>query len=174
MRRGWWRSNAWALIALALLIPAVVVTVGANEWSDYFSGRPSQPIDVRAGDSAGAGDAEIGPASAEFSTDDTLTVPDGMRVVVASIHVDPGDPAIGCVPLVLRESSGAQRQWDEASLEVGWPYDAEDPTSCASDATGPYTLVTPFLVPDDARGPFSVELVTGKELPRFVRLAIVP
>lgn len=179
MKRGWWRSNAVALVALALLIPAVVVIIGGNEWNDGSAGRPWQPIGVSPGESAAYGEAQIGPASAELisaeSADDReLTVPDGMRVVVTTVRVDPGSPAISCLPLVLRERDGAQRQWNGARLEVDWPFDAAQPTSCDRDAVAPYSLVTPFLVPDDARGPFAVDIAGVDELPRFVRLDVAP
>ncbi len=47
-------------------------------------------------------------------------------------------------------------------------------TSCDSELPIRYSLTLDYLVPEDATGPFALELSTGDALPRFVRLVVEP
>ena len=172
MTHGWWRRNAAALAALVVLVPVTVGVIAANEWSDWDLGHPTKATTVDAGDSTIYGGATIGPASAEFTDD--AGIPPGTRVVHATILITPGDEPISCLSPILRETGGAQRQWDEASFELDRDYDPSLKTSCDSELPIRYSLTLDYLVPADATGPFALELSTGDALPQYVRLVVEP
>lgn len=169
---GWWRANGVALSALVVLVPAMAIAVGWNEWWNYYSGRGSIPTTIQPGESAAYGGATIGPATGEF-TDDPLA-PEGTRVVSVRVRVDPGAPPIQCLEPLLRELDGAQRQWNSASYELSRGWDVNRPTSCVADATSPYSLDVDYLVPSDASGPFAVEIESAEVIPEFARVIVEP
>lgn len=168
---GWWRSNAVALGALVLLVPATYAALMWNEWSDVRQNTATQPITVDPGDTVDYEGATIGPASAEFT--ELPDIPQGTRVVTVTMHVDPGDPPLGCGPPELREVGGLQRQWD-ARDDLGREWDPDTTTLCSSEATGPYDLLLDYLVPDDVSGPFTVELFSASAAPLFVSAVVAP
>lgn len=172
MTAGWWRRNAVALAAVAVLLPATVGVIAVNEWSEYDLGHGTKPITVTPGDTVSYGGATIGPAKASFA-DDPLA-PAGTRVLSTSVLVNPGDDPIGCLTPQLQETGGAGRQWNEASAELERDFDADRNTFCDPELPIRYTLTLDYLVPDDATGPFAIELETGDELPEFVRLIVEP
>lgn len=178
MTMGWWRRNAVALAAVAVLVPATAAAISVNVWSEFDSGRPSRPIPVAQGSTAAYAGARVGDASARFD-DEVEGVPRGARVVAVTVDVDPPpvdpDARFGFLcTLTLRESTGAHRAWKDASLSVDRPYDAERVTSCDPAVAEPYTLSMDFLVPEDAMGPFDVDFAVAGALPSVVRLAIEP
>lgn len=172
MTHGWWRRNALPLVAIAVLVPVTVGAIAVNEWSAYDLGHATKPISVEPGDSARYDGAQIGPASAEFT--DAPGAPAGTRVVSANVLVTPGDEPISCVSPLLREAGGAGRQWGEASFELEREYDPALKTSCDSELPIRYSLTLEYLVPEDATGPFVIEVSTADALPRFVRLVVEP
>ena len=89
-------------------------------------------------------------------------------------YLVPADEPISCLSPLLRETGGAQRQWDEASFELDRDYDPSLKTSCDSELPIRYSLTLDYLVPADATGPFALELSTGDALPQFVRLVVEP
>ena len=172
MTRGWWRRNAVPLVVVAALLPVTAGVIAANEWSEWDIGHATKPVTVAAGDSVTYDDATIGPARARF--DDDPGVPTGTRIVTASVLVTPGDSPISCPTPRLREAGGAGRQWDEASFELDREVDTERSTSCSSETPIRYSLTLDYLVPEDATGPFVIEIESGNELPAFVRLIVEP
>lgn len=173
MTRRWWRRNAVALGAVAVLLPLTAVVIGGSEWWLVNQSRPVLPHTVPVGASADWAGMAWGPATAtELPADAGSELPAGARVIVVEVPVDPGGDPVACGTPMLRELSGAQRQWSDATAEVDWDYDR--PTGCVSDADGPYTVAAPFLVPDDAVGPFGVELTVVDRLPGFLRLVVAP
>jgi hypothetical protein len=173
MSRRWWRRNAVALAAVAVLLPVTALVIGGNEWWLVNQSRPVVPTTVPAGTGADWAGMRWGPATLrELPSDAEDGLPPGAKVVVVEVPVDPGGHPVACSAPVLRELDGAQRQWDDAASEVDWDYDR--PTACVSDADGPYTVAAPFLIPGDAAGPFGVELTVVDELPAFLRLVVVP
>jgi hypothetical protein len=172
MTRGWWRRNAVPLAAIAVLVPVTVGAVAVNEWSAHDVGHATKPITVENGDSTIYDGAQIGPAKADFT--DVAGAPSGTRVVSATVLITPGEEPISCLAPTLRELDGAGRQWDEASFELDREYDAEAKTSCDSALPIRYSLTLDYLVPDDAAGPFAIELSSGDALPRFVSLVVEP
>jgi hypothetical protein len=172
MTRGWWRRNAVALAAIAVLAPVTAGVIAVNEWSAYDLGHATKPISVEPGDSARYDGAQIGPASAVFT--DAPGTPPGTRVVSATVLVAPGEEPISCVSPLLREAGGSGRQWSEASFDLEREYDPARKTSCDSELPIRYSLTLEYLVPEDATGPFVIELSAADELPRFVSLVVEP
>ncbi|NYF17013.1 hypothetical protein HDC37_001841 [Microbacterium sp. AK009] len=173
MTRGWWRRNALPLGAVAILLPVGVLVPTGVEWWRWSQADPVFPTTAAAGESVEWAGATWGPATAVDQTSlYAADAPAGTRVLVVEIPVDPGDLSPLCTTPALRELGGAGRQWGEATTEVDWRY--ERPTSCESGSPVPFTVSVPYLVPDDARGPFGVELTVPDELPGFLRLEVIP
>ena len=173
-RHGWWRRNALALAGVAVLLPATFGIIGWNEWNEYFSSRPTQPVTAAAGASVEFEGATWGPAKVETAPRGAeLEVPDGSRVLMVSVPVEPGGDKVTCLPPTLRETTGAEREWQAAGFEIGWDPEPEQFGSCAGTGADPFTITAAFLVPDDTVGPFAVDLVSDV-LPRFLRLLVEP
>src|SRR5690606_12493519 len=99
------------------------------------------------------------------------------RVVAVAIPVVPHGDAVHCTaPTLVEQSTG--REWREMRSELGLPYDPAEPTSCVLPEEGepalPYELVVPFIVPDDAEGPFWVDIEPFEAIPEFVRFSVDP
>ena len=168
---GWWRSNAMALGALVVLVPAAALTMSWNEWAEIRQSTATEPIRVEPGDSVRYADAVVGPVSAEF-TELPLAPPDA-RVVRVTVPVDPGDPAISCSPFVLKEMSGAGREWTPRD-DLGREWDSDRWTFCDDEATAPYEVELDYLGPEDAAGPFTVEFGSAGSYPEFVSAVVAP
>ena len=104
-----------------------------------------------------------------------LLVPEGAQVVAVKIPVAPdatADEPIKCDrPVLIEQSTG--RQWTEMRTELGLPWSAEEPLACDSTIEGDFAIFVPFIVPEDATGPFWVD-IDVRENPRFVRFSIEP
>lgn len=172
MTRGWWRTNAVWLVTIVVLVPVTVGAIAVNEWSSFDLGHATKPISVDPGDSAPYDGARIGPASAEFT--DAPGAPGGTRVVSATVLVTPGDEPISCVSPVLREARGGGRQWSEASSDLDREYDPALKMSCDPDLPIRYSMTLEYLVPEDATGPFVIELSAADAYPQYVSLLIEP
>ncbi|MGZ0712488.1 hypothetical protein ACWPKO_29535 (plasmid) [Coraliomargarita sp. W4R53] len=172
MNRGWWRENAVALVALAVLAPATFGYIAYNENAVSSSGSATHAIEVAEGDTLSPyARAWLGPASASFTTHPDA--PADTVVVEVTVAVDPGRPAISCSSPVLRETTGATRQWVEASTDLGG-YDSDRNVFCSSEQSESYTLDLLYLVPDDATGPFAVEIFSVAEAPDYVSMIVAP
>ena len=168
---GWWRSNAIALGALVVLVPAAALTMSWNEWAGIRANSATEPIAVAPGDSTRYAGAMVGPATAEF-TELPLAPQDG-RVVSVTVRIDPGDAALACLKPVLREIDGERRQWSTRD-DLGRDWDPDRWSFCNDEATAPYDLELDYLVPADASGPFSVELESAVAWPEFVSAVVAP
>ncbi|MFB9644243.1 hypothetical protein [Microbacterium terregens] len=172
MTAGWWRRNALSLALVAVLLPVTAGVVAVNEWSEWDLGHATKPITVEPGGSAPYAGAAIGPARARFANDPAA--PPGTRLVSATVLVSPGEEPISCLSPKLREESGAGRQWNEASAGLDREYDPDRLTFCDSDLPIRYSLTLDYLVPEDAAGPFVIELESAAGIPQFVRLIVEP
>ncbi|WP_152545324.1 hypothetical protein [Microbacterium sp. CH12i] len=168
-----------ALAALVVLVPTTVFVIGGNEWQDYFLYRSTVPIDANADGTVELDDTTWGPArSAELDDTSAYTVPAGVRVIVVAVAVDPHGEPPGCLsPQLVEQSTG--RQWNEMRSELGIPYSSEESSSCivATDdepVIDPYELILAFGVPDDAEGPFWVEVSPTDAIPYLARFSIDP
>lgn len=171
--RGWWRRNALALGAVAVLLPVGVLVPAGVEWWRWSQSDAVFPTTAAAGERIDWAGASWGPVTVEDETGAfAADAPPGTRVLVVEIPVDPVDETPGCTTPVLRELGGAGREWGAALNEVDWRY--EQPSSCETGSRAPFTVSVPYLVPDDAIAPFGIELTVPDELPGFLRLEVVP
>lgn len=168
---GWWRSNAIALGALVVLVPATYAALTWNEWSSVLQNSASQAITLQPGDDVDYAGATIGPASAEFT--ELPDMPAHTRVVTVRMHIDPGDPPIACTEPELREIGGLARTWS-LHEDLGREWDPDTLTFCASEPEGPYDLLIDYVVPEDVSGPFAVEVKSAAGWPRFVSAVVEP
>ena len=174
LRRGWWRRNAWPLAALAVLLPAVFGVIGWAEWNDYFSGHPSRAVVAPPDEEYDYAGASWGPVRVdELPPPRGFQPPAGSRILEITVPVDASEE-IRCLPPTLHEVGGAERQWDERTFELGEAYDPDAWNSCAGSGTEPFTIVVPFVLPDDAVGPFALDVVVDGRLPEFLRLPVEP
>lgn len=178
MTRSWWRRNAVALIALAVLVPSTAAAIGWREWAATYevSSQYVHPV-LPQGDAATVefGGATWGPVtSGVFTEADGLPIPAGAKVIAVKIPVrnDDSTSPVGCPSPVLVEQSTGTR-WSEMSLALDLDYDPDAPTLCASD-TSAYEMLVPFIVPDDVDGPFWIDVAPYGEGPGFVRFSIAP
>lgn len=168
---GWWRSNALALGALVVLVPATYAALTWNEWSPVLQNSGSQAITLQPGDEVEYAGATIGPASAEFT--ELPDMPAHSRVVTVTLHIDPGDPPIACDKPQLRELGGSGRTWNLRE-DLGRDWNPDLKTFCDREVEQPYELLIDYLVPDDASGPFVVELKSVEGWPQFVSAVVEP
>lgn len=173
---GWWRRNAAALIALAVLAPVTFFAVGAEDWQDYHLHRNTIPIDVRQGDSVELLETTWGPVRASEIADRTgMDVPAHSRVIAAAFPVDPhGDPPACTAPTLVQQSTGIR--WAQARGEMGIGYAADEPTACVTltDVEYPYQVIVPFVVPSDVEGPFWIEVAPVGAEPSVIRFEVDP
>jgi hypothetical protein len=167
---GWWRRNAVALVTAGVLLPITLGAIALHERVD--SAGAWQDAVVAPGDSIEYAKATIGPATARFVDD--AAAPVGTRVVQVTVDIDPNasDP-IACLTPQLHELGGSQREWNERSYDLGRGFD-EDLTSCSSDESSPYSLFLEFVVPEDAEGPFTVDVDAAEGWPVQARLQVEP
>lgn len=169
MTRAWWRRNAVALGVIVVLAPVTAAAISFNAWQDI---NAVHRITVAEGDQIEYADAEVGPLRARF--DDLEDIPRGTRVVAVEIDIRPGDGAFSCSRPMLLETTGLHREWRDSTTSIDRPYDPDRVTYCDSELTDPYTVEFDFLVPEDAVGPFQLELEDPDGAPDVLRLALAP
>ena len=166
--RGWWKTNALALGALVVLLPAGAVAIGWNDWTAANSTALNRvtPVIASAGETVELSGATWGPIrSASIDDTEGMTTPPNTRVIGVAIPVkpdpvdpgSPGDPVKCDSPLIIEQSTG--RQWNESSVELGFDYSSTEYSECDSTVTEPYEIIVPFAIPEDAEGPFWIDVV---------------
>ncbi|MFT4258126.1 hypothetical protein [Microbacterium sp.] len=88
---------------------------------------------------------------------DEFPSPDGTRTVSIRLHSSGGAEAEVCGEVTLSEPGG--RIWLDADDIVDVPSEEGEPYCVAESA--PYDIVTVFVVPDDADGPFVLTIADG-------------
>lgn len=173
---SWWRRNRLGLVVSAVLLPATVFAVGWENWHLMydFGARPVDPIIVAEDDSAELVGASFGPVRSAVIEDlSGLDVPDGAKVIAAAVPVDPGPKGVSCRrPTLTQQSSG--RQWALMRSEIGVPYNPDEPEFCSADELGDYELIAPFVIPEDAEGPFWLDVWPQDSGGMFLRFSIDP
>ena len=168
---GWWRANAVGLGALVVLVPALAATILWNETAPGVANSPTRAIALAPGATTEYAGATVGPVTAEFT--ELPLQPQSTRVVTVAVEVDPGEEPLACTRPVLREVGGRERQWT-ATSDLGREWDPDRQTLCDSEATAPFTLELDYLVPEDASGPFAVEVGSPAAYPEFVSAVVAP
>lgn len=168
---GWWRRNARPLIALAVITPLTFGVIGYQEWTSYFTGRPTQPITVPATERVEFAGAKWGPAAMlPFRMDQA---PSDAQVVATGFSVDAGDTELKCAPPVLREVGGLQREWTPSTFSLPLGLEGVDVEgTCRSDRMDRQGVITLFLLPLDAEGPFALDVDLNDADSRFVRFIV--
>ena len=178
---GWWRRNALALVAVAVLLPATVLGTAWWEWKYAYpdSGMPLWAIEPGSSGTVDLKGATWGPAKARVITDTSgFDMPENATLIAVTVKVTPhGDKGPHCwAPELVQQSTG--RVWLSVRGELGLLWSSDEPEDCVPTLAGekaePYKLVLPYVVPDDAEGPFWVDIDPGQAGSRFVRFSVDP
>ena len=153
---GWWRRNALALIALAVLIPASVFA-----YDTIGFGSVRNPVRTVAADELTAiGDAGIGQISITPLDADDVGAPSGTEPVLVRVHVRPGHDILTCsLPTVTEVATG--RQWRTEMINLTWMPGTGQQSSCYADSLAPFDLAGPVLLPAGLTGPLVIETTVG-------------
>jgi hypothetical protein len=167
----WWRRNRWFLVALAVIVPAAVLVALSDGWFSYAEmeqGRATVVASGESGDYAGAtwSVTDAGAIAADTDAGESIGLLPGTSLVVVTLEVEPGDEPPSCT-LELEDAVGT-RLWDPATYDVDVSADDDAETYCPTDAEGPYTLQTWFVVPDDAVKDSRLRLSTLDGLPELL------
>lgn len=156
-----WIRNGIALVAILALGTALWFVSTSAEQARVGTSTPPT-VDTVVDGVATSSVAQVGPAEASFT--EGYDNPAGTRVVEVRLPVRGDEGPLACEAPILREAGGAGRAWAESSIELGLDGygDDERRVSCPLDLST-FTLTSLFLVPEDAVGPFTVEL-TASEL----------
>lgn len=180
---GWWRRNRIALAALAVLLPITAATLVGVAWARYYAYEPTIPRDPGTDGTVELADADWGPVRAKDLTGgEGLIAPADSRVIGVAVPVDPhGEPPRCSSPTLVEQSTG--RRWEHMTYDLGFEYSSDEHTFCASPEEdedgeplplGPYEIVVGYIVPEDAEGPFWVEISEISSFPSFVRFSVEP
>lgn len=175
---AWWRRNRRSLLAVVVLVPLTVGVAGGWEFWKQVQGRPTFAVTADAGTTIDFDGITFGPATAEQITVPDVELPPGTKVVAVSVPVDRHGASTACSIPVLRELGGQGRLWEADHQILRWDWRLH--TFCPADPEadsfpdGPFTIDVPFIVPDDVTGKLGVEFTLVDELPRYVRLVVVP
>lgn len=157
---SWWRRQRAAFIALGA---AVVAVAGVHLWLDAL---PT----VREGDvtivAAGASSEIAGQRlSLESTAWDEFDAPAGMRTLSILLSASGDEEASICGSTRLTEPS-TDRVWLDGRSLLDVPRERGEP-SCTVES-GPYDVLAVFVVPDDAAGPFELDVPGSGETARFL------
>lgn len=156
---SWWRRQRVALVALLL---AAMAVVGVHVWFDVLPASTDGTTVVEAREGA----AEIAGQSLALDSArwDEFDAPDGSRTLSIRLESGGGTDATTCGQFTLAEAEG-DRVWSNARSVLDVPFDAGE--SYCQEASGPYGILAVFLLPDDAGGPFALEVPGDGEVARF-------
>lgn len=171
-RPGWWRHNALALAAILVLAPATLFVIGGNPWT----ANPQTPVSASPSGTVDLSGAEWGPVKAVVLKDTTgLDVPPHTKIVAVAVpvarHAGVTGPVTCDSPRLTEQRTG--RVWEEVMLELGAPSSRAEPIRCPGD-TSTFRLIVAFAVPEDARGPYWVDLPGTSAAPSFPRFSVDP
>ncbi len=166
----WIKRNWIALATVAVLLPATALVVGGNEWRDYTSGRPVDPVLPDTAGQVSLGGSHFSLMDATLMRPQPETLPEGVHAIEVTVHVEPASVGVSCsAPTLVEVSTG--REWSEASLRIVGASLSQ--SLCAGpEITDPYELRALYAVPEDAQGPFAIDVVIAEALPSFARLPL--
>lgn len=155
----WWRRQRRALIALAI---AAVAMLGATVWLDVLpSIRPTdRVIEAESSVDIAGQTLTLGPAEwGEFET------PEGSQTLSVRLSSTGGSAADRCGQITLTETD-SDRSWLSSREDLDVSYD-EGESSCIAEPAS-YRILLTFLLPDDADGPFLLDIEgSDDDLARF-------
>lgn len=156
----WWRAQRTALIALVI---AATAMVGAAVWLDVIpSIRPTDRV-IEAETSVDLAGQTLSLGPVEWGEFDA---PEGSRTLSVRLSASGGFDASVCGRATLTET-GSSRTWLSSRAALDVPYD-EGESSCIPESAS-YRILLVFLVPDDADGPFHLDIEgSDDDLARFV------
>lgn len=147
----WLRTHRLALTALMFCVAAVA---GVHLWLDVMpiAERQEKTITVVEDDTIEIAGQELTLEDARW---DEYPSPDGTRVVSVHMRGSGGPDSTSCGRVTLSEVHGS-RTWLDADDVIDVPYDA-GAAYCMNESE-PYDIISVFLVPDDAEGPFFLDI----------------
>lgn len=158
----WLRSQRVALTALVVSASAVA---GVYLWLDALPVFEKESVTIT---EASDGTAEIAGQELvlESARWDEFPAPADSRVVSIRLRSSGGAEATSCRAFTLTEVEGS-RTWLDGDDVVDVPYE-EGESSCIEESA-PYDIVSVFVVPDDAEGPFFLDIAgDGDVVVRFL------
>ena len=160
----WWKRQRAALAALGI---AAVAVVGVYAWTDILpaSGGDDAAV-VSADDEIELAGQTLEVVSVRW---DEFDAPDGMRSLSVELRASGGPDAAMCGSSSLNEIGG-DREWADARRLLDVPWEAGE-SSCGAEVAS-YRILSVFLLPDDASGPFRLNL--SGDLGEHVGVVIEP
>ncbi len=155
----WWRTQRAAIPAL---IVSALAVVGVHVWLEAIPAtRTTPPVVVAQDGRASVSGQELDLSGVRW---DEFDAPEGSRTLSVRLDALPTADAEGCGALTLAETRG-ERVWVNARSVLDVPYDAGE--SYCLEESGPYRIVAVFLLPDDAEGPFVLDVPGADGIARF-------
>lgn len=155
---GWWRRNAAALIALAVLVPASWFAFDTLQFGIVRNATQ----DVGAYKTVEVEGALFGVARMSPLDVETVSAPAGTQPVLVVIPVYQRDGSPYCLGVTVTEPATG-RTWRSASGVLDWSPAQGQYESCLSESDARFQLVAPVLLADDAVGPYIVEVSVSRE-----------
>ncbi|MBO9624935.1 MAG: hypothetical protein J7484_01020 [Microbacterium sp.] len=150
----WWRRRRLAIGGLVL---AALAAFGAHFWYDV---RPRIGADKPyvTADESGAVEAGGNRLSIWSVTRAEFEAPTGSTTLSVRMHAASTEDSERCGAVTLTEADGG-RVWLDARRDVDIRSDEEH--SC-QEGSASYDILAVFLLPDDARGPFWLDVPIGR------------
>ncbi|MEI3849141.1 MULTISPECIES: hypothetical protein [Microbacterium] len=157
----WWRRQRRAIIGLLLAVGAVV---GVHVWLDVIPAAPRTSVRTIVVD--GRAEVHGHTLSVAASRWGEFDAPRGSTTLTVVLHARSDEGAESCGTFRLSERDGS-RLWLDAGSAVDVDIDDEDTETGCREGNGGYRILTVFLLPDDARGPFWLDVPVEDEVARF-------
>ena len=187
-RRGWWRSNVIALLALVLIVPGTVfVVLGLPALA--VADRTVTPTDVAANEpvSAQGFTWELTTSKAFVGTGSDRTknqVPVGTSLIAALITVTPtstsaaaADSYTSCDYALTSRSdpSVGERSWSSVLSLSDFNYNRADDTTayCDLSSNEPFELEVVFLAPSTVYSDATVDVTLDGATTQVLRFSLV-
>ncbi len=155
----WWRRQRRALIALAI---AVVAMLGATVWLDIVPSVRSTDRVIEAESTVDIAGQTLTLGPTEWGEFDS---PEDTRVLSIRLQSSGGSDASLCGQATLTEID-TDRTWLSSRKSLVVPSD-EGENSCLPEPAS-YRILLTFLLPDDADGPFLLDIEgSDNDLARF-------
>ena len=146
---SWWRRQRTALIALVV---AAVAMVAVTVWLDVLpSARPTDRV-VEADTSVDIAGQTLTLGATEWGE---FEAPSGSRTLSVRLSSSGGFDASLCGRSTLTEPDSS-RTW--VSSRKGLEVSSDDGESSCTVETDAYRILLVFLLPDDADGPFRLDI----------------